>query len=235
MRRYAFYLSVALLAFGLGLFVVFEFCWKNDDLFQKTEFVELGINAQVQENVNSDEIQNSSKRNYVCEDKLIKPVWSKIVRDESFQVYVDASEISDKETIDCAEEFEASVIDINSDGISELAVKAKWGRFCGMYSGCWFGIFKKNSDDFENVFTNGNTFYFNLGKKSRYGFLDLIIASNAGNGNSYKNIYQFNGKNYKLRKCFWEEPAYFYENKRGEKEASKKTVITRTDCPEDEK
>ncbi|MCA1625841.1 MAG: hypothetical protein LC778_18990 [Acidobacteria bacterium] len=157
------------MGFGIGSFVVFKFYWENDESFQKLALIESSVNTQVQVNSYSGEKQSLNKPNYVCEDKLIKPIWNKIIRDKSFQVYVEVREILDKKTIDCAEEFEVSNIDINDDGINELAIKAKWGRFCGMYSGCWFGIFKRNSDGFETAFTNGNTFYFNLGIEIKTG------------------------------------------------------------------
>ena len=100
MRRIIFYLSVALLAFGIGSFVVFKFCWKPAEQSITTQATEV-------DNVSKLEIKNDSMqfemkddlmlrkfkedkvddskevilKNLPCKDKKLRLVWNKIKND----------------------------------------------------------------------------------------------------------------------------------------------------------
>ena len=75
MRRYTFYLSIALLAFGIGSFVVFNFYFKRTE---QSLFVE---KIETVENISEVEIKDE-KIKYGCKDKELVPFWEKLDKDE---------------------------------------------------------------------------------------------------------------------------------------------------------
>lgn len=69
MRHFAFYLSVALLTFGIGSFVVFKFHIKPSEQTSIVEKVEIKVNTS---EIKDDEVK------YGCTEKEVEPFWEKL-------------------------------------------------------------------------------------------------------------------------------------------------------------
>lgn len=231
MFRYLIYFTIAIFAFGLGVFVAFNFHWRIEkEEIQIQEFNEIKVNKKA----NSSMLKEEGKKiTLVCEDKVLKPIWQKMMDSQSFKDYVDIDADSTIDKLDCTKEFEVRLVDVNDDGTKEIAVQGRWeGYFCGMYSGCSFWLFKKDKKDYQSLLSYENVFDYKLGKKKRSGFRDLILTSNSGHYGIRRYFYQFNGAKYKAKRCYLESFNYYDRN--GQLQTSEKLNITFDDCPKEE-
>lgn len=235
MRRYTFYLSVALLSFGIGSFVVFKLYWKINE-FSVSNENDLANNVAVVNPIYNSEdlLLKSNKKNgkteFVCNDKEIQPVWNMIMKDKYFPEHLQNS----GRKIDCGEELvrKTSNFDINGNGIKEIVIQGIWGKdFCGMYSGCWFGVFEQTSQGYKSIYTYLNVAEFELGKDKSFGYQDLVLHSNGGLYGEYISILRFDGKKYKPKKCFIKTFDYFDAN--GQRQRGSKLRTESIDCASD--
>lgn len=176
---------------------------------------------------------NGSPLTFICNDPQIKPSWKLILKDKAARQYLDYRNQSGRK-IDCSDEFRKPTylnVDINGSGLPKLVVKGKWGRdYCGMYSGCWFGIFEIRGNRYKPIIINGNVTRFSIEHGSADGYRDLILYSSGGGNGEYSDHYRFDGHRYNLKKCYL--TTFDYYDSENRIRHSNKPMTVENGCPE---
>jgi hypothetical protein len=245
MRRYTFYLSVALLAFGIGSFVVFKFYFKNAEqpvITQAIEKNKLEIKEKfptsIQKISEDDEINDEEKAAF----DVLKPTIKKWLRGEkiknerneiSFELIKEItgkseSQLDENERHfwqDSGFEFTPSLIDVDRDGKNELAIR----NYCAPVGNCQFWIFKKKGDGYEILLKAINDVQmFKLRKSKTKKYFDLETTAHGDAWSGGMSVYKFDGKEYILEECF--DYTYIYIDKKGRRHELKKPILTPLHC-----
>ena len=246
MRRYTFYLLVALLAFGIGLFVVFRFYWKTVQqplIAEKTETVESTYDIEA----------GGEQIKYGCKEKELVQFWEKLDKeaflkfkgreikirntDAAFTSYPnspDGLKSFEKEWNDFQREFNCAYfsgidddigfIDLNNDGEKEIFVI---GEFSGYHAEKELLVFQKKNDIWKLIlFDIGNQETEIKGNKTN-GYFDIETSTSITGGSKYIDTFGFDGKNYEERNCLSESTVIKKDN---EIVVVDKPVITRIEC-----
>ncbi len=245
MRRRAFYFVVALLAFGIGSFVVFNLYFKHAEqsvIAQTTETNKLEnkeqISTSIQENSQDEESNDEEKAAF----EVLKPTIKKWLRGEKIKnEFTDASnesikEILGKDKSELSEDeatwfsyfrFEPTLIDVDGDGKNELAIR----NYCAPVGNCQFWIFKKKGNDYETILPakDNSVQIFRLKRSKTNGFFDLETKSHGDAWSGGMDIYKFDSKEYKLSECYGYNYSYLKDGKLYE---LKKAKITARKCDE---
>ncbi|MDQ6785604.1 MAG: hypothetical protein M3033_02125 [Acidobacteriota bacterium] len=245
MRRYTFYLSVALLAFGIGSFVVFNLYFKHAEqsvIAQTTEINKSEVKEQAltstQDVPQDKELNDEEKAAF----DVLKPTIKKWLRGEKIKSeFTDASnesikEISGKDKSELSEDeatwysyfrFEPTLIDIDGDGKNELAIR----NYCAPVGNCQFWVFKKKGNDYEILLQSdgGDVQTFKLEHKKSKGYFDIKTTSHGDAWSGGIEVYKFNGKKYTLGECYEYNYSYLKDGKLYE---LKKAKITSRKCDE---
>jgi len=97
-----------------------------------------------------------------------------------------------------AESFEVHSEDLNGDGQADLLVYGPTGE-CGEHGNCPFKIFIKNQGKWSMIMDDwANSLGAGVLTTSHLGYRDLLLASDDSSFFWTKNVYQWNGKEYKL-------------------------------------
>lgn len=247
MRRYILYIAVALLAFGIGLVIVFDFYSKPGEQLVASQPVETS-KPEIQEQVFNVEPEIPQDEQINEEEKaafdVLKPTITKWLRGEDIkserqEISVELikevtgkNEIGEYERMYWQEsgfEFTPYLIDVNGDGVNELAIK----NYCAPVGNCQFWLFKKKGQ-------KGNLGYdillkapndvqvFNLKKSKTNKYFDLQTTSHGDAWSGVMNIYKFDGKEYILNSCF--DYNYLFIDKKGKKHELKKPVLNPLHC-----
>lgn len=242
MRRYLFYFSTLLVTFAAGsLLPCFEFLLTAPSPLPEIEQSQIASESapdEHREGIGYGEAKSNlavvkrGKPVFRCTDESIRPVWDQILSDPAFQEYNEVRNFDEGEVVDCAEHFERKPesIDLNRNGVKEFIIQGKWGAlFCGMYSGCWFGIFEPNSDkDFNLLYSHGNVAKYEVGKNIHNGYSDLVTFASGGVYGEYKDVSERrNGKYTKVR-CYLTTNIYF--DKYGTPQRASKFRTEATEC-----
>ncbi len=161
MRRYTFYLSVALLAFGIGSFVVFNFFWKTQNSLPKVELtvdskVEVVNNSLENKKTKQPEFIEIAFKNFPCEDKNLKPFWNEL-KDRTVSRNTDYIE----RIKDCSDLIQTDYlvglnndgqIDLNNDGQKEIFIRSASGYFCGNNCQVFWVFQKDNKQGYRKLF-----------------------------------------------------------------------------------
>jgi len=248
MRRYTFYLAVALLAFGVGSLVVFKFYFKHAEhpvTAQTTEKYEPQNMEQIP--VSKLESSHETETNYEewAAFEVLKPTIGKWLRgerikserqeisDEFIKLAIGRNEIRETERIFWQEtglEFTPYLIDVNGDGVNELAVR----NYCAPVGNCQFWLFKKTGKKgnlgYEILLKASNDVQmFKLRKSITNGYFDLETKSHGDAWSGGMDIYKFDKTEYKLSECY--DYNYSYLND-GELYELKKAKVTPRKCGE---
>lgn len=210
MRRFAFYLSVALLAFGIGSFVVFKFYFKHAEqpviaqtaetnTVSKPELKDNTIQREMNEN-KVDDTKETVLKNLPCKDKNLRLVWDKIKNEFADETFED---LADRGVRSCKDLFEVEkVIDLNGDKQVEIVVHQI--ADCPASGNCTFWVFQKEKNDFKPILDTNMIQSFNLRKTQTNGYKDLELRTWNTGFEYYVQLFKFNAGKYKAQKCWFE-------------------------------
>jgi hypothetical protein len=205
MRRLLFYFSVLLLAFGIGLsFIYFKFS-NSKESFVVFPF-EIKTDAQsISSRQNEGTKTENLQTKFVCENKTFLFILNRLQKSLEEKEFINDF-IREKRINNCDELFEIrDRLDLNGDGKEESIVKAKnspKGMFyCGATGNCSTWILSRRAKTFRVILDAGSIEEINTTKGKSKGFLNLTLRGHSGAMNHYIGDYEFNGKEYKLKKC----------------------------------
>ena len=198
MRRYTFYLSVALLAFGIGSFVVFKFYWTSSSKVEVKET--LNRITPIQQN----NFTKDSKAEFVCNDEAINFVWETLRTDKNFREDSD-SYVKEHKTKNCQEIFDSKTVNLNDDGFDESIIQNNSTMFCGSAGDCRTWIVSKFGGEYRIIFdspTAESLEGLDVLQKKTSKFSNLKIRLNNGLWEDNIGFFVFDGKQYQIKKCF---------------------------------
>lgn len=218
MRRYLFYLAIALSAFVIGAFVAAKF-WNQSLMTVKNETPpEIKTVAQV----NPD---NPSKSKFSCEDEAVKTVWAKLEKDkteiEDIYRVLQAHHINN-----CRELFERQTVDLNNDESDEIILKGGFILFCGSSGDCRTWIVSKIKNEYRiilDAYAGESAENIEPLPEKTYNFKNIRVKTNNGWSADNIGIFKFDGKQYLIKKCYKDvNSEYDYDDIRDEKLVSVK-------------
>lgn len=224
MRRKAFYLAVALLAFGIGYVTVPIFYSTLENKFNPTTQSKIIPKKLAEPSENkfesfkpkefgvgdgygirsSEPIETPKLYKPTCKDKNLLPIWNALQKDKVFK----ESEESTSENADCTNRIEVQKADLNGDGIKEFIV---WGRynFCGGTGNCLIWIYENKKGKFKRLlqysaYYDGKSKWFEIQKAKTKGFKNLLVKGHYTGYETTHNYFKFNGSRYVESKCLFE-------------------------------
>ncbi len=243
MWRIIFYLSVAMLAFGIGSFVVFNLYFKRAEQFVDIQTIEMDKlkvkeSTSIQEDSEDKELNDEEQAAF----DVLKPTIRKWLRGEKIKnEFTEASNESIKEILgkDKSElsveeatwfsyfRFEPTLIDIDGDGKNELAIR----NYCAPVGNCRFWIFKKKANDYEVLLQSdgGDVQTFKLENTKSKGYFDIKTTAHGDAWSGGIHIYKFDGEKYKVSECYKYNYSYLNNGKLIE---LKEPTITSRKCVE---
>ena len=243
MRRRIFYLSVALLAFGISSFVGLKFYFKHTENYAIDQTMKT-TKSEVEEQP-SKLVQETSQEEEPNEEEkaafdVLKPTIAKWLRGEKIKhEFTDASnesikEVSGKDKSELSKDqatwfsyfkFEPTLIDVDGDGKNELAIRNN----CSIVGNCQFWLFKKKGNDYQIILKTlpGAVQTFKLKIAKTNGYFDLETKDHGTASSGEIEIYKFDGEKYKMRECYNYDSSNLKDGKLYE---LKKTKITTINC-----
>ena len=246
MRRYTFYLSVALLAFGIGSFVVFNLYFKHAEQSVTAQTTEASKSENKEQNLAQQTSQDDDEA--IDEDegafKVLEPTIRKWLHGEKIKTgwnditpelikevtSKDESELDEAELHfwkDLGFQFTTHLIDIDGDGKNELAIQNR----CAPVGNCEFLVFRKSGNSYETILqtSDGAVQTFKLKNSKTNGSFDLETKAHGDAWSGRIEIYKFDGKQYKVSECYEYNYSYL---KNGKLYELKKPKITLRKCDE---
>jgi hypothetical protein len=225
MRRYAFYLAIALLAFGIGSFFSIKFYWKAEEKTIYKEETSISTENQPKENFSrgfgtgfgerrlNEPVYVPKLHKATCNNKNLLPLWNELRKDKVFR----ERENEFYQTGDCLELIEVDRIDLNNNGQKEFIV---WGRytFSGATGNCVIWIYEKRDGKYKQLlqsyaYKNGNEEeWFEVKKIKSKGYNNILLKLHYSGYETVYRFYKFNGKNYAEDKCLYYD--YFLNEKK---------------------
>ena len=211
MRRILFYLSVALLSFGIGSFGGFSFYWSNS-----SEIAVMKAPTKIKF-IEQNTFDQTLSAKFSCEDQATKTVWSKLEKDNEFmtEIYPNIEENN------CQEVFVRQQIDLNNDNSDEIILRGVYGLFCGSSGDCPTWIVSKINNEYKIIFETSvgespEGLQFLRGKTNK--FKNIKIKLNNGWEADNFGFFNFDGNQYRIKKCFVNvNSAYDYDDLNKEK------------------
>jgi hypothetical protein len=204
MRRYTLYFAVALLAFGIGSLVVFNFYSKDKNNFPK---IDSSKESQLQNDFAKSDAKEKidSKLEYACNDEAHQTVWNNLQKNNDFSK-TSADYIKEIQGKKCLEIFDnVKNQDLNDDGVNEVIIQSNSNKLCSSPRNCSTWIVSKVQNQNQIIFDSltaasfgGLTFLHERTNK----FNNLKIRINRTVGNSNIAVFKFDGEKYQLKKCF---------------------------------
>lgn len=207
MRRYVFYLTVALVSFGFGSFVVSEFRRGNDRPAERIVRTESIIQKPVSYGFDfgaSYRIVDQNKGsadgiavNFQCRDAYLSAVWQFLLKDERFREY-------SKNAADCAKIISIEKkIDLNGDRESEAIVTGQDGLVNGANNqGIW--IVQRTGKRFQVILSESvESYEIKSGRTN--GFRDVLTKHHMSAASTYDSTYRFSRGKYRESKCLYVE------------------------------
>lgn len=212
MRRNAFHLALGLLAFVIGSFVVNNF-YQNKLI--KVSLENQNINAEITE---QNKANNVKAVKFKCEDEVLQIIWKSL--DKNYSEWKDFV-VESNDYNSCQEFFDKKSIDLNNDGTDEIVVKGNRPVFCGSGGDCKNWVVSKIGNQYRIIFEafvgefDGDLQFL---RQKNNKFKNIKIKQNNGWEADIFGIFEFDGENYQIKKCFENvNSAYDYDNIRGEK------------------
>lgn len=243
MRRYTFYLAVALLAFGLGIFSLYLFSLRDSVVEVSPQTVTPAQTVEAVSVSDKRSLHQETGIESLITDKekallLFEPTLKKWLEKKNIAGIIEPSpEILEKIVATKLHRYEApyltqmaqtsyqpSLLDLNGDGLNELFILIN----CGKPDGCELWAFRKVERDFEVILRTSQEFEkFELTKKKSKGFFGIQTAHYPNEPESETLIsydhYKFDGKKYYHRGC--SEYVNRYRDKKGELRYLKKPIL----------
>lgn len=117
------------------------------------------------------------------------------------------------------------LIDLNEDGIDELAVS----YLCSATGNCSLTIYQRTGEAYKEIFSDRQMVsYFDKRGEKHAGFRDLQTRSHGSCCDGDQVVYRFNGRVYQPISC--SEYSYWHLTQTGQKEGD--PVITKRSCHE---
>jgi hypothetical protein len=224
MIRKFFYLSVALLAFGIGSSAVFEFYVKTVGqplIVEKIEALE-----RLQNNtVKNDSPIPSDEQILKWKMDSFEPIIAKWLDKKKIKQYVELKR-NDEWAGVTEHEAQVKLIDVNSDNVEELFIQTG----CSMVGNCELWIFKKYMHGYNEILKAEMVQSFKLRKSKTKSYFDLEITSHGNSSSGGIAVYKFDRDEYKIDECF----GYEYEvitKKNGESLYTKNGQMITKDKP----
>ncbi len=205
MRRYTFYLAVALLAFGIGFCVVYIYTLRNAETI--SEPVNWANNEVIQTtplSQNQKEIVAFVKEKLNCQDEAVKTVWKKLEKEKDFVEWsnyvIEANIINN-----CQEVFERQTVDLNNDESDEIILKGTRPFFCGSGGDCQTWIVSKINNEYRIIFdavAGEDSDGLQFPNKETHKFNDIKVKRYHGFASDNMGFFEFDGKQYRIKKCF---------------------------------
>jgi hypothetical protein len=221
MRRYTFYLAVALLAFGIGSFVVFKFYFQTVEQSFIAEKIEIAENAPKIE-TKSEEIK------YGCKEKELESFWEdldkaeflKVKREEIKIRNTDAAFTSFPKSADNLKRFEeewinflknfncayfagvdndADLVDLNNDSEREIFVIGELGNY---HAEKELFVFQKKNGLWKTILFDIGNQETELKASKTNGYLDIETKTSISGGYQHLSIFKFNGNTYEEKVCY---------------------------------
>jgi hypothetical protein len=231
MRRFSFYITVALLTFGIGSFIAFQFFWhteKQPAVQSIEEFKpEISIPTRIHLPQIRDVVLNEIDECEEYSDEVIyQPIIKKWLRGETLKNVPYCSKNGKEAKGFNGLNVTPSLVDLNKDGKSELVLESG----CSPTGNCNMEIFERTEKGNREIFSAVHGVQvFGLNKSSNKGYYDIWARMHGSWNSGDMIVYRFNGKNYKPLKCF----EYLYEedeDKNGETKAKDKPTLTPIKC-----
>ncbi len=246
MRRMAFYLSVALLAFVTGIFFLYLFSLRNPaaEFAVQTEPAQELVAVSI---LNEPSLHQETGIESLISDKekallLFEPTLRKWLKKENISGMIEPSpEILERITATKLHRYEApyltrmaqksykpSLLDLNDDGATELSILIN----CGEPDGCELWVFREMRRDFEVILRTSWEFEkFELTKNKSKGFSNIQTSYYPNDPESETlmrfDSYKFDGQKYSHRGC--SEYVNRYRDKKGELRYLKKPILHHLD------
>lgn len=204
MRRFTFYILVAVLAFGVGSLITLNFYFQND----AGEITNESINSEEHSDAIpefSDVSSNKDNKEIypVCTNKVVLSLWKDLKTDKKYEKW---KEVFEDES-NCLEKmFKVETFDLNADGKNEFLVRGNDIEFCGATCNCDFWIYRKSGEKYYKILSGysylDNRNIFSQIEKSRNNkYKDILLEVRVQrNAHAYR-LYKFDGKQYRERKC----------------------------------
>jgi hypothetical protein len=227
MRRYFLYLTVAILAFSLGILIAFNLYWKAET---PTLQVQLNEQTQWQNVIENSQIQTVNER-LTCNDKSLQPFWNELKKSEQFnnldEFYQWLNGQKDKPH-DCSEFFRVSKeVDLNDDNEKEIFIAASGIGFSDNAANGVFYIFQNQQGIYKKILFDEASLSQEILRTKTNGYFDIELRDNDRLGEGSINIYKFDGQKYKLKNCFTRIWKIF---KDGDVKELKKPLLTANKC-----
>lgn len=200
MRRIFFYLSVALLAFGIGSSVAFEFYWNTEKIVPKVKVEKFEVTESKQSSNDDSEIQTiEDSEDKVCsgisQDDIFEPVIKKWLKGKKIKEKL----TSPGEDYEAFGKFVPKLLDVNSDGKQELQIKSD----CLLNGSCYYCIYQKVEGDYKNIFFPMYKIQtVEFGDKNSKGYREIKTVAKADDNKKYVAYFNFDGQFYSADKCF---------------------------------
>lgn len=218
MRRYTFYLSVALLAFGIGSFVVFKFYVKTENTSvivqensQTNSLVGFGfasgnsIKKQIELQSQISPTPKKKVTNFNCKNRLFNAVLNDLKRDKEFTENAEFYLNEPENSSDCRDIlFIEHSIDLNNDGKKEFVVRGKNWFLCGATGNCSTWIYEKLGNGYKKLLDAGGE-TLEVKKNSTKGYKNIFIRVHDSCCSSYLETYKFNSAKYAESNCLFED------------------------------
>ncbi len=202
MRPYTFHIIIALLTFGVGSLIAFQFYFQNKTNQSFNENKEVLINSQNKTDGKS--IKESEQNSYpVCNDKAVLSLWNGLKTDRKYEKWKKTFE----DESNCLEKmFKLKPFDLNDDGRNEFIIRGDDIGFCGATANCDFWIYRKVGEKYHRIlsgysYLDGRDIFSQIKKSRTNKFKDILLEVRVlRNAHAYR-LYKFNGKNYKEERC----------------------------------
>jgi hypothetical protein len=205
MRRYIYYLAVALIAFGFGSFVALKFHWNtpkivliggqnpfaNSNRKKQNDFL-----GDLRKRAIKDKTEPSQEKiEFACNDAVLATVWAFLLKDKDFKEA--AKEVNDCSTIIQIEK----IIELNNDGLRDVIVGGRSALVNGASNqGIWL---VQNIGKKYKVLLSESAETFAIKKNTTNGFRDIFVKHHMSASSSYDSTYKFSRGKYRESKCLF--------------------------------
>jgi hypothetical protein len=218
MRRYSFYIFIAILTFVTGSLIALKIYQNSQASSYKIPKSLISDSFSKQSDIKSElqnpaallpaqEILEDKSGKPFCRDKRILPVWNQLVNDKTFKEW----EADARDSLDCALMLDVKELDLNRNGRKEILLRGNNSNLCSPVGNCGFWIYEKKgrkyrkllaSTDFWEITAMGEQ----VKKSTTNGYFDILLKGHFTASDTTYDVYEFNGTKYKQSKCSVETP-----------------------------
>lgn len=209
-------LAIGLVTFFIGIPVG---NWKMPPIQPETRFEQgpADVNADHTDPfVNSDEL-NLKEIKFVCDDDVLRPFWIDLLKEPRFTYQLLASKL--QRSYDCAGMLNLQETDLNADGQKEVVVRVGSLLMCSATANCPVAFYERIDDKRERSPTTAGVpdlglvkllysegaISFAVERPKHNGYYNIVLRRSAGDYDDYLFEYVFDGRQYRVAKCFGED------------------------------